>query len=85
MFKIIGRQALEGALEKLHSDSLAIGESLSESLGIILSTVKLPLEVVKLLETVPDLWASAPKEQKQAFFNAALGAGTKALATYAGS
>lgn len=85
MFAFAGKQAVSGAIEKLGESGPKIGEALKKAVEGALKApgLNIPPLLWKIMSEVPGYWDKLPEDQKQAFFNALVAAGTKAANEYA--
>lgn len=95
MFEFMGKKAakgaINGAVETIEAQGLEIGERLGKGISGVISglskvpVLNIPPFFLKVMSEIPDYWEGLPKEQRQALFNAAVAAGTKAMYEYAAS
>lgn len=85
MLKWAGKQAVEGAIQKIGESGPKIGTALKSAFEGALKApgLNIPPLLWKIMSEVPEYWDNLPGEQKQALFNALVAAGTKAAMSYA--
>lgn len=83
MFDWVGKQAVEGAIQKFGDSGEAIGSAMLKAGQVLFQSTVIPPVLWNIVKDAPQYWEGLPKEQKQALFNALVAAGTKALESYA--
>lgn len=87
--KKAGRGAVAGAVETIAADGHKLGILIGGGLKDVMQGImrvpglNIPPLLWKIMADAPQYFDKLPDEQKQAFFNAAVAAGTKAMMEYA--